>query len=137
MNQQYPERTGRVIEVRKNRFLIDFQGREIAARLKGSFFEQAADKVPVVGDYVTLLYHSAGDSVIQSVCDRKSFLQRPKTDKAGGIQYMVANVDYCFIVTSLNRNYNINRIARYAGVALQGGAMPVARKMPPESATTT
>jgi len=35
-------------------------------------------------------------------------------------------VDYCFIVTSLNDDYNYNRIARYASVALQGGAVPVA-----------
>ena len=39
---------------------------------------------------------------------------------------MVANVDYCFIVTSLNDDYSYNRIARYASVALQGGAIPVA-----------
>ena len=29
------------------------------------------------------------------------------------------------IVTSLNEDYNYNRIARYASVALQGGATPV------------
>ena len=38
---------------------------------------------------------------------------------------MVSNVEYCFIVTSLNEDYNYNRIARYASVALQGGATPV------------
>ena len=38
---------------------------------------------------------------------------------------MVANVDYCFIVTSLNEDYSFNRIARYVSIALQGGAVPV------------
>ena len=39
---------------------------------------------------------------------------------------MVANVDYTFIVTSLNDDYSFNRIARYASVALQGNSIPVA-----------
>ena len=38
---------------------------------------------------------------------------------------MVANVDYVFIVSSLNDNYNFNRIARYVSVTLQGNSIPV------------
>jgi ribosome biogenesis GTPase len=41
------------------------------------------------------------------------------------MQYMVANVDYTFIVTSLNEDYSYNRIARYASAVLQGGSVPV------------
>lgn len=117
---------GRICEVRKNSFLIDFEDREIPAKLKGSFYDTAADQWPVVGDYVRFTYNPAGDSVIRSVCERKSFLQRPDQAKTGVMQYMVANADYCFIVTSLNEDYSCNRIARYAGVALQGGSVPVA-----------
>ena len=121
----HQEKHGRVIEVRKNSFIIDCQEREIPAKLKGSFYEESADRLPVVGDYVSFLYNPAGDSVIQSVSERKSFLQRPDQAKTGVMQYMVANVDYCFIVTSLNEDYSYNRIARYASIALQGGAIPV------------
>ena len=121
----HQEKHGRVIEVRKNSFIIDCQEREIPAKLKGSFYEESADRLPVVGDYVSFLYNPAGDSVIQSVSERKSFLQRPDQAKTGVMQYMIANVDYCFIVTSLNEDYSYNRIARYASIALQGGAIPV------------
>ena len=121
----HQEKHGRVIEVRKNSFIIDCQERQIPAKLKGSFYEESADRLPVVGDYVSFLYNPAGDSVIQSVSERKSFLQRPDQAKTGVMQYMVANVDYCFIVTSLNEDYSYNRIARYASIALQGGAIPV------------
>ena len=121
----HQEKHGRVIEVRKNSFIIDCQEREIHAKLKGSFYEETADRLPVVGDYVSFLYNPAGDSVIQSVSERKSFLQRPDQAKTGVMQYMIANVDYCFIVTSLNEDYSYNRIARYASIALQGGAIPV------------
>lgn len=120
------EKRGRIAEVRKNSFVVRFEGRDVPARLKGSFYEAAPEQWPVVGDYVTFLYNPAGDSVIQSVCERKSFLQRPDQSKTGVMQHMVANVDYCFIVTALNEDYSYNRIARYAGVALQGGATPVA-----------
>ncbi len=119
------EKLGRICEVSKNSFKIRFWEQEIPARLKGSFYEESADKLPVVGDYVTFRYNRSGESIILSVCERTSFLQRPDQAKTGVMQYMVANADYCFIVTSLNDDYNYNRIARYASIALQGGSIPV------------
>ncbi len=126
MNNDNKEKLGRISEVRKNSFAVYFEEQEIIARLKGSFYAETADRLPVVGDYVRFIHNPMGDSVIQSVCPRTSLLQRPDQAKTGVMQYMVANVDYCFIVTSLNDDYNYNRIARYASVALQGGAVPVA-----------
>ena len=119
------EKIGRISEVNKNGYKIRFWEQELPAKLKGHFYEEDAEKLPVVGDYVTFLYNRHGDSVILSVCERKSFLQRPDQAKTGVMQYMAANVDYLFIVTSLNEDYNYNRIARYASIAVQGGAVPV------------
>ena len=119
------ETIGRISEVNKNSYKILFNGEEIPAKLKGHFYEEDAERLPVVGDYVSFLYNRQGDSVILSVCERKSFLQRPDQAKTAVMQYMVANVDYLFIVTSLNEDYNYNRIARYASIAIQGGATPV------------
>ena len=119
------EKIGRISEVNKNGYKIRFWEQELSAKLKGHFYEEDAEKLPVVGDYVTFLYNRHGDSVILSVCERKSFLQRPDQAKTGVMQYMAANVDYLFIVTSLNEDYNYNRIARYASIAVQGGAVPV------------
>ena len=126
MNINHNEKLGRISEVRKNSFVIYFEEQEVIAKLKGSFYGGSAEELPVVGDYVKFIHNPAGDSVIQSVCERKSLLQRPDQAKTGVMQYMVANADYCFIVTSLNDDYNYNRIARYASVALAGGAVPVA-----------
>jgi len=97
----------------------------LPAKLKGSFYEEDAEKLPVVGDYVTFLLNDRGESTILSVCERKSFLQRPDQAKTAVMQYMVANADYLFIVTSLNEDYNYNRIARYVSIALQGNTTPV------------
>ncbi len=126
MNIDYQEKLGRISEVRKNSFVVYFEEQEVIAKLRGSFYGEDQDKLPIVGDYVRFIYNPMGDSVIQSVMERKSLLKRPDQAKTGVMQYMVSNVDYCFIVTSLNDDYNYNRIARYASVALQGGAVPVA-----------
>ena len=119
------EKLGRISEVSKNSYKIRFFEEEIPAKLKGSFYEEDAEKLPVVGDYVTFLFNKQGGSTILSVCERQSFLQRPDQAKTGVMQYMTANVDYLFIVTSLNEDYNYNRIARYVSIALQGKTIPV------------
>ena len=121
----HAEKLGRISEVRKNSFMIRFWEQELPARLKGHFYGDSSDKLPVVGDYVTFRYNRSGVCVILSVCERSSLLQRPDQAKTGVMQYMAANADYCFIVTSLNEDYSYNRIARYASLALQGGATPV------------
>jgi len=72
-----------------------------------------------------LFVENPAGPVILSVCERKSLLARPDQAKTGVLQYMVANVDYCFIVTALNEDYSYNRIARYASIARSGGSMPV------------
>ena len=120
------EKLGRISEVQKNSFKIRFFEQELPAKLKGSFYEEDSENWPVVGDYVTFLYNPNGECTILTVCERSSFLQRPDQAKTGVMQHMVANVDYTFIVTSLNDDYSFNRIARYASVALQGNSIPVA-----------
>ena len=119
------ENKGRISEIQKNTYSISFQGKDIPAKLKGSFREVEASQFPVVGDYVIFKFNPIGDSVIESVCDRKSFLQRPDQAKSLTMQYMLANADYTFIITSLNEDYSYNRIARYISVVLQGGSLPV------------
>ena len=119
------EQLGRISEVRKNSFIITFEGRELPAKPKGSLYEAGQENWPLVGDYVSFVPNPAGDSLILAVRERKSLLKRPDQAKTGVNQYMVANADYCFIVTSLNADYSFNRIARYASIALSGGAEPV------------
>ena len=101
---------GSISEIQKNTYTIRFQGKEVPAKLKGSFREVEASQLPVVGDYVIFDYNPIGDSVIESICDRKSFLQRPDQAKSCTMQYLQANADYTFIITSLNEDYSYNRI---------------------------
>ncbi len=122
------ERLGRISEVNKNSYTIRYCEQELPAKLKGSFYKECmenSENFPVVGDYVTFIYNQQGDSMIVSVSERKSFLQRPDQAKTGVMQYMVSNVDYTFIVTSLNDDYSYNRIARYVSIVLQGNSIPI------------
>lgn len=70
--------------------------------------------------------------MIEALRPRKSILKR--ADQSGHAmgyvktmqeQVMVANFDYVFILTSLNEDYSLNRIARYVSVTLEGGGIPV------------
>lgn len=119
---------GRICNVQKNMFTILFEGREIPAKCRGSFYYDEPE-YPIVGDYVEFEYQPSGESRIVKVCRRKNMLKRPypgdHSMKNSLEQEMVANVDYCFIVCSLNDNFNVNRILRYTAVAKAGGAVPV------------
>lgn len=130
-NTKSNEVTGRISAVQKNTFIIRYEGAEYTGKLKGTFYNNDIE-YPIVGDYVRFTPSENGDSFINSICERKSILKRP--DMSGHAmgyvktvldQEMVANFDYVFIVTSLNDNYNFNRVARYVSAALQGNGIPV------------
>lgn len=124
----HKERLGRICNVQKNLFTISYWEKELPARCKGNFYYD--DKTyPIVGDYVTFDYQPDGISRIVEVCERRSILKRPfpsdHSARNGLEQEMVANVDICFIVCSLNGNFNANRIVRYITAARQGNVTPV------------
>ena len=123
--------TGRVSRAERDIFTVLCEEKEYAARLGGAFFEEGADR-PVTGDVVTFSAVSEDEAVIEEIWPRKSVLKRadgsghaPGYVKTMREQVMAANFDYGFILTSLNENYNLNRIARYVAVILEGGGIPV------------
>ncbi|MCI6619960.1 MAG: GTPase RsgA, partial [Firmicutes bacterium] len=116
---------GRISEVQKNSYLIRYLEKEIPAKLSGKFYKEET-MFPIVGDYVTFRYNPKGDSKIIEICERKNFLTRPDTAKSMKEQPMSANLDYAFLVMSLNDNFNLNRAVRYAATVLQEGIQPVA-----------
>lgn len=123
---------GRISEIQKNSLYIRKDGEDILARCKGNYINNGIGELPVVGDYVKYVYNPSGESLVYSIEERKNVLKRP--DQSGHAigfvktmleQDMVANVDYLFIVTSLNHDYSVNRVARYVSMALSGDIVPV------------
>lgn len=116
---------GRISEVHKSSFVIRYGTEEFPAKLSGKFYQKES-MFPVVGDYVKFQYNTQGESRIIEICERKNFLTRPDTAKSMKEQPMAANIDYAFLVMSLNDNFNLNRAVRYATTVLQEGVQPVA-----------
>ena len=121
----------RVVQVHRDRYLVRNEEKELYCTLTGSM--RYREEFPVVGDHVEITENPYGDSLIREILPRRTMFCRP--DRSGHadafaktlkVQPMVANIDYVFIVTSLNQDFSVNRIARYAAMAVSGGAIPVA-----------
>ena len=125
---------GRIIESRRERYKIICGPGEVSAEIKGSFFKDLTegDLFPVVGDFVVVKYNSQGVSLIDAVLPRRSRFSR--VDFLGHIegyaknvreQVSAANFDYVFILSSLNFDFNLSRMARYLTASMQSGGFPV------------
>lgn len=128
---------GRIIEAHFERYKVITELGEVSACLKGSFFYNLKDRgaFPYVGDFVLLQYNENGDSLIVKLLDRKSKFSRADHSGRGRVsddyakviveQVVATNFDFVFIITSLNRDFRINRIMRYLTQAWQSGGQPV------------
>ena len=126
----------RIIEAQRDRFKAICGYGEVTAEIKGSFYHNNAndepDSIPVVGDFVVIKYNDQGSSLIDAVLPRRSRFSRVDfLGHAAGYaknvkeQVNAANFDYVFIVSSLNYDLNIKRLARYLTASLQSGGFPV------------
>ncbi|WP_162160575.1 ribosome small subunit-dependent GTPase A [Paenibacillus gorillae] len=124
----------RIIEIHREQYKAICEHGEVAATLKGSFVYELKERneFPAVGDFVWLKYNHNGSSSIVNVMPRQSKFSR--TDFSGHAagyvktvleQVVAANFDYVFIMSSLNQDFNVNRIARYLTLARQSGGLPV------------
>jgi ribosome biogenesis GTPase len=125
---------GRITEHQRDHYIVMTAHGKITARLKGSFIHEAAVRtdLPCVGDFVYLQYNDSGPSMIARILPRRSKFSRwdgfghgYAHIKGNREQMVAANFDYVFILTSLNRDYNIGRILRYLTQTWASGAAPV------------
>jgi len=125
---------GRVTEFRRSTYTVITEHGEVDAVLKGSFVHKTVERMdfPCVGDFVALQYNDKGASSIAELLPRRSLFSRADFSghNAGYAktvleQTVAANFDYVFIVTSLNRDFRINRILRYLTQARRSGGLPV------------
>ena len=133
----HPGTPARVTAVHRERFEVVTEFGPTHARLKTSVYFGAGDgdgeggsavagmQFPTVGDAVTLQLVPNGDSLVTATLERRSFFSRRDPDKGRGEQAVAANFDYCLILGSLNRDFNLRRIERYLALAWDSGAVPV------------
>ena len=125
---------GRVTELRREQYTVMTERGEVTAVLKGSFSHKAAmrEDYPSVGDFVVLQYNENGASRIVRLLPRRSKFSRADfSGHAAGYvktileQVVATNIDYVFVLSSLNWDFNINRIMRYLTQARQSGGQSV------------
>ncbi|MDR0293398.1 MAG: ribosome small subunit-dependent GTPase A [Oscillospiraceae bacterium] len=126
--------SGRVTELQREQYTAVTEFGEVTAELKGTFLRDAVtrDDLPCVGDFVLLQYNTSGPSLIVTLLPRHSKFSRFDRSghgyahiKANREQIVAVNFDVVFILSSLNRDFNLKRIARYLTQAWQSGGQPV------------
>lgn len=123
----------RVTAVHKERYALVCGSGECFGKLKSSsYYGDMPEEFPATGDFVLINYNYSGDSQIIKTLPRKTKFARSNFSghEAGYVktvleQVVAANFDYVFILSSLNRDFNVNRIMRYLTQTLQSGARPV------------
>lgn len=126
---------GRIANVQKGNYLIYSQQEELWGKTSGGFLHKAAksSELPVVGDWVAFSWN-AGDrtAIIHKLLERKNKIvrsaagsRREIAPSAAEEQVIAANVDQAFIVSGLDRDYNLRRIERYLTLVYDSGAKPI------------
>jgi len=119
----------RVIRGEKNFFRVwSLQG-ELTVRFAGKVRHKAGSRadLPVVGDWVIIEPQADQRGTIHALLERKSSFSRnlPGTRKGKERieqQVIAANVDLVFIVSGLDRDFNLRRIERYLTLVSSSGA---------------
>ncbi len=126
LNQQGWE-VGRITSEHKERYSIITQEGYFEGEIIGNlrFSAQSRTDFPVVGDWVLVSYYDEGKVLIHKVFSRRNLLKRQAVGKESDIQAIAANIDYAFIVESVNRDFNINRFERYMTLCYDSGIEPV------------
>lgn len=114
---------GRVSTVHKSGYKVYLREGVVHARASGNL-RRSGDR-PAVGDWVAVSRDDAGSVTIRAIMPRKSKFSRKNAGRATGEQVVVTNIDTLFIMTSLNRDFNLRRLERYLAIAKDSGAEPV------------
>jgi ribosome biogenesis GTPase len=117
----------RVIAQHRGSYVVQGSNGELNARTAGRLLHAAGDGgvLPTVGDWVGIASASAGTTTISTVMPRKGKFSRSVADNTTEEQVVAANIDLAFVVSSLNRDFNLRRLERYLAVAYAGGVVPV------------
>lgn len=119
---------GRVSGEERDRWRVQLSETEnVWAELPGRYrhLVQSRMDLPSVGDWVLCKYEEHQDvALVEQVLKRKSCMYRAD---AGGrnAQILASNIDYAFILTSANVDFNIARLERYLSLVWDSGAVPV------------
>lgn len=121
-------RPARVIVGYGAAFRVYVDGEETLAEVSGRLRHDARTRrdLPAVGDWVAVRRNATGArATIQAILPRKSVFSRKAAGQETVEQMLAANVDTAFLVSGLDRDYNLRRIERYLAMTRESGAVAV------------
>lgn len=119
---------GRVVVQHRERYGVATDNGEYSAELSGRLRYEAVrhSDLPAVGDFVALKPPGGdGPAIIQAVIPRRTAFLRKAAGERTEDQVVAANIDTIFILSALDRTFNLRRMERYLTLAWTSGASPV------------
>lgn len=118
---------GRVTQEHRERYIVSTGEEDYDAEITGNLRFSATSRsgFPAVGDWVAMIVYEPDLAIIHKILPRKSVLERQAAGKTGEKQIISANIDFAFIVQSIDNNFNINRLERYLTICYDSGIEPV------------
>jgi len=121
----------RVTAEHKGAYKVKNENGEYLAKITGKqmFDAKSKEDFPAVGDWVAIDKVDQGHATIRKVLPRRTMVKRKYGDKnrigeKNKIQIIATNIDVAFVIESVGRDYNLNRLERYLAIANDGGIQP-------------
>ncbi len=118
---------GRIAVENKQRYILYTEMGELPAEVTGKLlYSSEIAELPKTGDWVmAIFFEDEKKAIIHSVLERRNKLSRKVADRKTEEQVIAANVDYVFIVQSIDNNFNIRRLERYIVSTFESNIQPV------------
>lgn len=117
---------GRVVRHNKNQYIIHDGQQSYQATLLGRLLYEQDDSssLPAVGDWVCIQTFDGDQAVIHHVLPRFGAFFRKEAGHVTRKQVIAANIDIAFLVSGLDKDFNVRRIERYLVQVRSSGAKP-------------
>lgn len=118
----------RIAREHKNMYVAYSEHGELGARVSGRLRHSARSRAdfPAVGDWVVAEPRPGeAKATIHAVLPRKTVFCRKVAWVKTEEQVLASNIDIVFLVSALDREFNLRRIERYLMLAWESGADPV------------
>lgn len=112
------ENLGRISAIYRDQYRVIMENEEFLTTITGKM--RFNGFFPAVGDWVIL-----EEGRISTILDRKTKISRKAAGSDIAEQVIASNIDYVFIVSSFNDDFNLSRLERYLTVVYESGAAPV------------
>lgn len=112
---------GRIASAHRGFYTVWTERGPVEAPGRGKLIRDVSTR-PVTGDWVAL---ELSPPAVQHVLPRRTAVVRKAPGEETVQQVLGANVDTLFLVTGLDRDFNLRRVERFLLIANQSGAQPV------------